>query len=737
MHLRTSARSFLLLALLYLTGACGPQGNLEDNHRPELSLDVGSEETYIVGEDIIQIRLTATDPDDDALTFSIADKPERAEFTTFDRQAVFSWDPIPSDVTMGDPRPLTFIVEDEHGERAERVVRVEIKPGNGRPSFLTSTSELYDTTSEKPVTFEVEVRDDDSRRVEITMPDDEAPSGAMFSQTGKKKGTFTWTPTADQKKSRVHSVTFVADDMDNPPVEHEVTIIFKKRQTSTGPGPGDPKNHQQNCEQKPPVSHQPLGAQHTLEDYQIEATLSEEAAGRFDYAGILWTTKDPFNNSRDIEFNAEPMMMQGRDLTGTIENLQLASGTTKELHYELCAIDEDVPQDSPEAFACSPLDNALYHSFNVYSPDDAECIDDKKSIDKKENAASFSTEKWKHYRLCSEATDIHEINVGSGEIANAYFTFPSGQPIDFQILDSEGNEVGDEVLSVSNCAGLALARVERTRSQPAATYYARVTGEDIPYQTVMVREELGEGGCVKDDLESNDEIDEATILTENGRYENLSVCGKDDRDVFLFEMYAGDEVTADLTFTHADGNLDATIFGPMAEMMLDPSTGGVAAGESMSDGESITYTAEATGDYHLMVYSSDQTPNDYILDFHNRCRDRDAISKESANHTRDDAGVVKLEEYTDLKACADQPDWYQRTGFKGTELSATLSKSLGPNLDDVTLNVYDAMGDKVQESVKVDDQRLVSFEPSENNKQYFFKVEAPSTLNYSITFEQQ
>ena len=106
MRSNSSTRILSLLALLYLTApACGPQGNLEDNHRPELSLDVGSEETYIVGEDVIQIRLTASDPDDDALTFSVADKPERAEFTTFDRQAVFSWDPIPSDVSMGEPWP--------------------------------------------------------------------------------------------------------------------------------------------------------------------------------------------------------------------------------------------------------------------------------------------------------------------------------------------------------------------------------------------------------------------------------------------------------------------------------------------------------------------------------------------------------------------------------------------------------------------------------------------------------
>ncbi len=720
-----------LCAWLVSAGGCGGGGGGEtsSNQPPELTLDVGSEETYIVGEDVIQIRLSATDPEGDELSFEVADKPERAEFTTYQRRAYFRWDPIASDVTMDDPRRLTFIARDEHGNRTDRVVRVHIEPGNGQPSFRPTTSSVsYNTNSGEPVEFEVEVRDDDSEQVDLTMPPADSPQGAEFDQESPKSGVFRWEPTPVQKETRVHSVTFRADDGDNPTVEHEVKILFKDQRPEVGPG--DPQNYQQDCETERPIEHEALGAQHTIEDYSIEATLSESAAETFDLAGVLWTREDAFNRGADVSFNTENLEIDGREISGSIPNLQLASGESSTIHYQICAIDEDAPSDSPEAFVCSPSADSLYHSFLAYSPDDATCLDDSPQPDNFESAAEISADAWKHFRLCPETPDVHRFEVEAGTTGYAFFAFPLGQPIDFQVFDADRQPVDGDALQVSNCAGLARVAFDHSSADDSAEYFVQVTGEDIPYQTRFASETPDSSeSCEPDAEEPNDSSDEASLLIEDQVVSDLTIC-EGDTDVFLLELYQGDVFGTDLLYDSDRESLEARLLGP--EATVERGADGLARHISNDSGETLVHNASETGNYHLLVYSEDP-PASYDLDFETTCRDTDRFE---GNASREQAAEPDFGLHDNLKLCGHKADWFRLEATEGNYTGAEVTARRGPPVDQYSLTAYDADGEELSgDRNTTDDSRQLGFTPASDGPRYF-EITAPSAAIYSVEFAE-
>jgi hypothetical protein len=193
-------------------------------------MNVGPEATYTAPGDIIDIRLNATDPDDSTLEFEVFNKPVRSRLEkTSSTTARFNWDPLADDTTPADdPLELIFIARDPHGAQARAEHIVHIRSSNGRPSFVTQSSHVFDPSAVSNIEIPIEVDDKDSQDVTIRMKSDTAPSNSSFEQTGSKRGTFTWTPTSEQLNQNVHSVTFVADDGDFEPVELELSILFNQ-----------------------------------------------------------------------------------------------------------------------------------------------------------------------------------------------------------------------------------------------------------------------------------------------------------------------------------------------------------------------------------------------------------------------------------------------------------------------------------------------------------------------------
>ncbi|MFW6058226.1 MAG: hypothetical protein ACOC9W_05165 [Persicimonas sp.] len=705
-----------IVCLAIFMGACGTDA--PTNEPPTITVDVGTEADYVVGEDSVRIQVTAHDPDGDPLSFSVVNKPERAELQTFASSALFLWDPISSDVTGEIPLELIFVAEDSEGAQAETKVLVTIRPGNGLPRFSTPTSKIYDPSSDRPLEFEVEVRDDDSSQVQLSMPQETAPEGASFAQIGEKIGEFSWTPNDEQRSKRVHAVTFIADDGDNEPVTHKVSIIFK-RDTDGGGGDPDPT---QTCEDEP-ITHTPIGAQRILDDYRIDAEFSASAAAKYDNAYLFWATGDVMNDP-DVEYESTEMKIDGSELRAVIPNLLLDSGQSEVVYYAICASDEDAADDDESGFICVPSD--FDYSFVAYSPDESSCFDDSSAGDGFSNAAGISETSWEEFRTCEGADDFHQVRVGAGETVELYALYSLGQPLDIKLYD-QAHEEQPDALALSSCYGIAYAAIEGPDSGEE-TWYLEVSGDDTPYLLTAFGSGGGGGECGDEHLEPNDTADDAVLVYEDyEQFDGMSICDEDDVDIYGFELLEGDLVSAELYFTHADGDLDASLYAPSQEPSVD--SYGVDEAWSTDDDESLTHIAEESGIYHLLVATSD-TPNTYDLVIETLCGDDDEFG--SNNHDQASAAPISATDYTGLKLCADSPDWYERTGSAGGLVLGELEVVQGAQIGDVQLEIYDDGGNLLESATESNGALEFAFEPSSDG-QYFYKVSSSKAMLYDLT----
>lgn len=543
--------AILACAAIALAG-CG-DSSTEVNQAPVLTLDVGAQESYVIG-DRIQIRANAHDPDGDPLTFSVEGLPERANLQTFPNSALMSWDPINSDVTAGsEGRKLIFVVEDDRGGRSERVVHLTIVAGNGAPVFESPSSKLFNPRSGQTLTFEVKVRDDDSNEVDLSMPDETAPEGATFQQTDQKMGTFSWTPTAVQLTQRVHSTTFIANDNQGAPVKQKVTIIL---QSSTGgDDPTSPTPEESACDEQP-IRHASPGPQRTVEDYELEAYLSPDSAAKYDEAVVFWATDNPMKY--DVDMESVDMKVSGDWLRAGIPNLLLAPGESKTVYYIICAMASTANGNGDDDdFICAPA--SYYYSFVAYSPDSNFCADDSDSGISFSNAPEVSPTAWEDYRTCEGAADFHKVSLPAGGQAEVYITYSLTEasdsqtpihPMKINVYNDDYDELEDKAL-VSECSGIVYIDLQSGSS--ASTWYIEVepSGE-MPYQMTAFHS----GGEEEDPVvtcEDNDQFGstnrdpDSAGFVDDREYTGLTVCGgESEADWYANLLGAGEYVFVEL-----------------------------------------------------------------------------------------------------------------------------------------------------------------------------------------------
>ncbi|MBW1687120.1 MAG: pre-peptidase C-terminal domain-containing protein, partial [Deltaproteobacteria bacterium] len=114
--------------------------------------------------------------------------------------------------------------------------------------------------------------------------------------------------------------------------------------------------------------------------------------------------------------------------------------------------------------------------------------------------------------------------------------------------------------------------------------------------------------CTDDGFENNDSPGDPAPVTE-GTIEYLRSCELDD-DYFSIPLSAGDEITIEVIFVHAAGDIQLALINPSGTL--------VASSESASDNEQITYTAPGAGIFVIWVYLfadlGVSEGNDYDLD---------------------------------------------------------------------------------------------------------------------------
>lgn len=693
--------------------------------------------TFLVGEEL-NISVQASDPEGGAVTFSWDHKPkelnwsvtQRAKFLPFSNEALFTWDPIASDALHDEPIQLIFIVTDVAGSVTEKVVPINILPGNGRPTFKSSASELYDPRSGGPLQFDVVVVDQDSEEVTLGMDQATRPAGSDFEQTGPYQGRFTWQPTAEQLERRVYSADFTADDGENPVERFKVTIVIR----SATPVVIDTDQTEQMCPGEAVVQHTPLGPQRSpATPYRFEARLLDPA---YDRAVLYITSSPPYtgeSNPDEREGDAIEMTDDGNGtLVAEVAPYTAFIGDTGVLtvFYQICAFDDDA--SGLDAIACAPSsgDLELWHAFNVYTPDADECVDD--SLDATSGNDDFDTatpvtERWDTYRVCSGNDDYFSVTLRDGESALFSSVYNDGAPITFQAFDDARTPVE---VKRSDCTGLATAEV--TAPPGGGTFYFKVAGNNVPY-AMRTFKSGNAAECSDASIEPNDTAATATPVTA-GATQSAEICPDgNDLDVFAIDLQAGETLTVTHTFSNANGNLDMTLFGPGQEV----DKGGTGTGAftfGLTDEETLQHTATASGTYNLLVFNNNEGTNSYQLRFEVTsappCTDNDQAGRDRASAMI----IPAMDEVTlsPFAVCPGAADWFQRTEFEGVLVLGELNVTGGEGtIDDVTVTVYDANNNVVGSGVR--ESSWIEFDvfPAAS-AQHYYKVETTARVEYEL-----
>lgn len=172
--------------------------------------------TVTEGEEL-RFKLKASDPDDDALTFTATNLPEGASFDP--ATGTFTWKPDKG--SAGSYYGISFTVTD-HGQTplsASREMTIKVKGENSPPEFYPVEGKTVKVG--ESVRFKLEASDADGDK--LTFAASNLPPQSNFDE---KTGTFSWTP----GQAGTFSVRFVVADSGTPPLSavQEVAINVSK-----------------------------------------------------------------------------------------------------------------------------------------------------------------------------------------------------------------------------------------------------------------------------------------------------------------------------------------------------------------------------------------------------------------------------------------------------------------------------------------------------------------------------
>lgn len=619
-----------------------------------------SDQTVRVNEEL-RLTLGIDNPEGRAVAVRIEDPM----LPSFDRVhslstepggALFRWAPLSSQAGRHE---LVFVLTDGgSGEYDRETVSIEVLPSeDAAPVFVRpGAGGTYDLEREPCVTFDVEVRDDDSTTVDIGNRGS-LPERATLANSGAKRATFDWCPTPDQVASSERwTVQLFADDGDHPQVEHDYIIVLR-----SGPKDG--------CPGAAPVvsvtSPRAMEAITSGTTYPVEVTVTDDMGLR-DPPLLYYSLTAPDDPTKpDVtafeQVTFEPT--EGDDYVARIPSLGLAEGEMEEVFFLVSATDNDDPSGSicdhrtdttvTSFFAVggTPPDGSLAEcayctgstecdsgicaatasggrcvdscsgggacdmgtcgatvtteggtragcgpSREICGGGGGTCTDDSREPDDSTGTATPYSSRITDGQICAGDSDYFSFSVGRGErvIVSAEFATLDGD-LDLELSDGAGT-------IVDTSAGVTdTERVEYCNADASTTLYARVFGyggDENSYTLDAAVMPDSAGCCMDDRFEDDDTRMTARSVTFSGGSPDMAafdgtVCSGDD-DWIAIPMTGPGRIEADLVFVHADGDIDMALF--------DPSGVRLASGASVTDDEALGVDVSSAGTYALRVY---------------------------------------------------------------------------------------------------------------------------------------
>ncbi|HJL17743.1 MAG TPA: hypothetical protein RMH99_18910 [Sandaracinaceae bacterium LLY-WYZ-13_1] len=582
--------------------------------------------------------------------------------------ATFRWQPLASQTGTHE---LTFVLTDPGGgteyDRTSALFEV-LASEDAAPVFVRpGAGGTYDLERDPCVTFDVEVRDDDSDAVDIGV-NGELPERATLSNAGPKRATFDWCPTPDQAGSAERwTIHLYADDGEHPAVEHDYIVVLR-----TGPKEGCPGGD-------PVVTvTSPLTGERITSgtSYPVEATVTDDMGLR-DPPLLYYSLSEPEDPTKPDVTTFEQVTFEPADgdrYVARIPPLGLEEGEDAEVWFLVSATDNDDPSGSlcdhrtdselisffavggtpPDgslgvcefctsstecesticattasggrcAQACSDADCAMGVCGptatteggvragcgpirEVCGSGGGECTDDSREDDDDPSSATFYSGPVSDGQICGGDSDYFGFDVAQGE---RLVVTVSDADIAVGDLDLSLEDMSGTIVETS--AGVSdTEEVEYCNSGSAETFYARVFGytdTDENSYSLTASVTPDPGMCCTDDAGEDDDTRStarSVSFTPSGDSEEALFMGQvcpDDDDYVAIEMSGPGTIEALVTFSHADGDLDVDLY--------DPSGTRVGRADSATDDEMLTVDVAGGGTYALRIYGFLGSANDY------------------------------------------------------------------------------------------------------------------------------
>ncbi|MCK6573075.1 putative Ig domain-containing protein [Myxococcota bacterium] len=601
-------------------GAATPPGG---NQRPVLDR-IGDREAEVGVP--LEIQLTGSDPDGDAVSFNVRSSlPEGAKFEK--ETGRFSWTPLPAqqDTLV----LLTFEVADPAKLRDQETIQISVVGagmGSGGAPRLDPIGDVAPVAG-RPYTLQLEATDPNGDPLTYTMRGAEALVGATLDA---QSGLFAWTPDVGLA-GQTFPLTFVVSD-GALEAKEDVNVVVRS---------GDPSTEQDLPPRITPIEDREIPVGQTF-DLVVQAT--DEHPERLTYELVTPVPAGASFDAAHAHFVFTPTADQANIAFRLV--FRVSDGTYRAIENVTLTVVDAGGGGGGGGGACTPdpgepnLDERTPLTPGTPASGSI-CL-----------AGDVDT-----YTLELAAGDAFAIDVrfahADGDIDIGLFG-PAGSNFE-QISDSSDD---DEALVGS-------APVAGTYDLVVAGYQDAVN----PAYTVSAEVTAGGGGgdCGPDNdpaegAAGNDDLARAASLREHLGTE-LRIC-PGDTDFFYVELTAGQRVTLDVRFSHAEGDLDSELSGPAGYR--------VASGSADDDEQHLLDPVPETGRYVLEVFGYNGAANAYTLALTEVAGAPCMPDRVEPNDTRENAEPFAPELYRDLTYCGE-PDWYKTQTAAGEALQVYIS----------------------------------------------------------------
>lgn len=303
--------------------------------------------------------------------------------------------------------------------------------------------------------------------------------------------------------------------------------------------------------------------------------------------------------------------------------------------------------------------------------------------------------------VCEGDEDFYAVTANAGDEVGVDLVFLSFEgDIDLELLDGGGAVLASStgIFGPENVAFTVAA---------AGTYYVRVflafdlgSNPGNNYFMTLTSGPPSGAMCTEDSFEQNDSAAAAAPLTP-GTQSGLTSCAGDE-DFYALALSAQDQLTVNVTFTDAEGDIDV--------QLLDPSGSNVAGGASTTDNETFNYTVTTAGTYALRVWlyaDAGSTPgNTYGLQYTRTNAVTCRVDMYEPNDDAASARAMNPGSFSGLGACAGNDDFYSISLTTGQTLTASALFSHAEG--DVDMTIIDPAGSVVDSGISSDNDETVS-----------------------------